>query len=92
MKILKIYPYFVRRLILSINGIILRINKFLEISLSTAFQARAVTGRLLCLQRLENAVQVPLYYNTPTRVLGSNRECMARTTCMYRYEQVKYTC
>ena len=36
---------------------LLRINKFLEISLSTAFQARAVTGRLLCLQRLENAVQ-----------------------------------
>ena len=30
---------------------ILRINKFLEISPSTAFQARAVTGRLLCLLR-----------------------------------------
>ena len=31
--------------------ILLRINKFLEISPSTAIQARAVTGRLLCLQR-----------------------------------------
>ena len=39
---------------------ILRINKFLEISLSKAFQARAVTGRLLCLWRLENALRVPL--------------------------------
>ena len=39
---------------------ILRINKFLEISPSTAFQARAVTGRLLCLRRLENVLRVPL--------------------------------
>ena len=30
---------------------ILRINKFLEISPSTAFQARAVTGMILYLQR-----------------------------------------
>ena len=32
-------------------NIILRINKFLEISPSTAFKARAVTGRWLCLLR-----------------------------------------
>ena len=45
------------------NGValyLLRINKFLEISPSTAFQARAVKGRLLCLRRLENALRVPL--------------------------------
>ena len=30
---------------------LLRINKFLEISPSTAFQARAVTGMILYLQR-----------------------------------------
>ena len=34
-----------------LSVILLRINKFLEISPSTSFQARAVTGRLLCLQR-----------------------------------------
>ena len=39
---------------------LLRINKFLEISPSTAFQARAVTCRLLCLRRLENTLRVPL--------------------------------
>ena len=45
--------------------VLLRINKFLEISPSTAFHARAVTGRLLCLQQLENVVRIPLKSHTP---------------------------
>ena len=47
-------------LVMNNNESVLRINKFHEISPSTAFQARAVTGRLLCMQRLENAVRIPL--------------------------------
>ena len=30
--------------------VVLRINEFLEISPSLAFQARAITGRILCMQ------------------------------------------
>ena len=57
---------------------LLLINKFLEIAPSTAFQARAVTGRLLCLQltgaislgeHFIASVHVPLLYRVKSAIL-----------------------
>ena len=53
------------------NVMILRINKFLEISPSTAFQARAVTGRWLCLQRCYNSRWTLYCFNACTVTLQS---------------------
>ena len=65
---------------------ILRINKFLEISPSTEFQARAVTDRLLCLQRCYIFRWTRYCFSACTVTLQSQiSNFVVRNYCLNRY-------